>query len=122
MASRTTASARTRRSRICRIEVRAVENRNHPMNALHSEKIHPVVSVAQMPNATSPAPNTIPTVPAICVARSMFPVTRHTIARSSRPPSSGNPGIRLNTARNRFTNARSANTIDSGRCSECESK
>ena len=40
-----------------------------------------------------------PTFAAMKVDRFMFPVIAHTMARKTRPPSSGYPGIRLNSTK-----------------------
>jgi hypothetical protein len=58
------------------------------------------------PPATSSHPTAWPASEAIRVARRKLPVALHTSERSSQPPSSGNPGTRLNTASSRLTQAR----------------
>src|SRR5215813_2593279 len=50
------------------------------------------------PNTMNTAAMNWPTPEAIRVARTMLPVNRQAIARSTRPPSSGYPGIMLKTA------------------------
>ena len=58
------------------------------------------------PAATSSQPTPWPATEAIRVARPRLPVVFQMAERSSRPPSSGNPGIRLKVASSRLVQAR----------------
>ena len=99
--TRVSARARFRRS-WPRVAV-AVWNNITPITASHSRLRSPVGSPRLTPTATSTSPNPWPIRAATVVARPGLPVTRHTIERSTWPPSSGYPGRMLNTASRRFS-------------------
>ena len=58
-----------------------------------------------MPTPASSSANPCPSFAATRVPARFSPVTRHTIARAIRPPSSGNAGTRLNTSSRTFQNS-----------------
>lgn len=74
---------------------------NPPISASHSPPGVPPANDST-PAATSSQPKTCPLRPAARCARSWSPVRHHTAAWSTRPPSSGAAGSRLNTPRRRL--------------------
>ena len=74
------------------------------MNTIHSDGMAspPNATNWTTPNRTSNRPKPAPAMLATCVAVCTFCVRRQTMDRSTRPPSSGNPGRRLKAARKRL--------------------
>ncbi len=89
-----------------RISALAAPCRNMPMKAIQMPLTSPPVNIWSKPSPMKPKPITRPMLPAIRVARRMLRVAPHTIARSTRPPSSGKPGIMLNPASSTLISAR----------------
>jgi len=77
-------------------------SRNHPINAIQIPPPKLPVNICQMPANISMNAKNRPTFAAMRVARRIFPVIAHTIARNTRPPSSGYPGIKLKSTKARL--------------------
>src|SRR5260370_13875874 len=69
------------------------------LNAMHRPPNQAPEKYCHIPSRMKRKATTWPTGAAIRVERSAFFVIAQTIERSTRPPSSGKPGIRLKTAR-----------------------
>src|SRR5579862_6868029 len=76
------------------------------MKAIHKPLIKLPLSACQTPKKIKRKPKKRPVNAAMLVARRNLPVIHQTIARKTRPPSSGKPGIRLKIARIKFRKAR----------------
>ena len=72
---------------------------NQPMNANHRPLKTSPVTATRTPPAMNSVPTAIPTLAATLVAFCWLPVTFQTRARSTLPPSIGNPGTMLKTPR-----------------------
>ena len=73
----------------------------------------PVKRISATPRAMNATANTCPTAAAQRVARTTSCVSRQSSARSTRPPSSGNPGRRLKTSSVRLATPRYVSTATS---------
>src|SRR5262245_15758308 len=88
------------------------------MNASHSPPRPPPRKNRRNPNMMKATAMDCPILAAIFVARIGFPFTPQIIDRKTRPPSSGNPGIILNTASETLmypSHTRPAHKADGGR-------
>ena len=73
--------------------------RKTPISAIHSDSTNgPPTTMSITPTPTNPRPNPRPRRAAKRVAAARSPVRHQAMARTTRPPSSGKPGIRLNTS------------------------
>ena len=83
----------------------AVPVMNRPMTIVHRPPRSAPITSSSTPNPIRPKPMIRPRRAASSDARSRSRPKRQAIARTIRPPSSGAPGSRLNTASTRFTRA-----------------
>src|SRR5690554_4709205 len=86
----------------------AALTRKNPISASHSPPNHCHSSAPPIPRTISANPKKRPARVAITAARARSPVAFHTAARSTRPPSSGAAGTRLNSASSTLIAARYA--------------
>ena len=96
----------TARTVCCCREASAPLFRNQPMNAIQSPPKRSPPSTREAPHPIMPNATACPTYEASRVARARLPVVPHRMDRSTRPPSRGKPGTRLNAANSRLVKAR----------------
>jgi len=75
---------------------------NQPTSKIQTPCVQPPVTANQAPRPISTSASARPTAPLTTVARAFSVPADHRVARSMRPPSSGNAGSRLKTARPKF--------------------